>query len=112
MSYLEPGHRAIAEVEDWVGKDLLVGMHRADIIRFMEDTAGCRPSDKLIKRVQEDLDRQAKRFKERKLEGKYVYLFLDAAWVKDIVGVNASRICVLTALGITEDGESSRSVNP
>jgi len=104
-SYLEPGHRAIAEVEDWVGKALLVGMHRADIIRFMEETTDCRPSDRLIKRVQEDLDRQAKRFKERKLKGNYVYLFLDAAWVKDIVGANASRICVLTALGITEDGE-------
>jgi putative transposase len=104
-SYLEPGHRAIAEVEDWVGKALLVGMHRADIVRFMEDTTGCRPSDRLIARVQEDLDRQAKRFKERKLKGRYVYLFLDAAWVKDIVGVNASRICIMTALGITEDGE-------
>jgi len=104
-SYLEPGHRAIAEVEDWVAKGLLVGMHRADIIRFMEDTTGCRPSDKLIKRVQEDLDRQAKKFKERKLRGEYVYVFLDAAWVKDIVGANASRICVLTALGVTQDGE-------
>jgi putative transposase len=104
-SYLEPGHRAIAEVEDWVGKALLVGMHRADIIRFMEETTGCRPSDKLIKRVQQDLDRQAKAFKERRLKGKYVYLFLDAAWGKDIVGVSASRICILTALGITESGE-------
>jgi len=104
-SYLEPGHRAIAEVEDWVSKALLVGMHRADIIRFMEDTTGCRPSDKLIKRVQLDLDRQAKSFKERKLKGKYIYIFLDAAWVKDIVGANASRICILTAIGITEDGE-------
>jgi putative transposase len=103
-SYLEPGHRAIAEVEDWVMKGLLVGMHRADIIRFMEDTTGCRPSDKLIKRVQGDLDHQAKRFKERKLGGRYVYIFLDAAWVKDIVGAKASRVCVLTALGITEDG--------
>jgi transposase-like protein len=79
-------------------------MHRADIIRFMEETTGCRPSDRLIKRVQDDLDKQAKRFKERKLKGRYVYLFLDAAWVKDIVGINASRICILTALGITEDG--------
>jgi putative transposase len=104
-SYLEPGHRAIAEVEDWVGKALLVGMHRADLIRFMEDTTGCRPSDRLIKRVQDDLDRQAKRFKERKLKGRYVYLFLDAAWVKDIVGVRASRICILTALGVTEEGK-------
>jgi transposase-like protein len=104
-SYLQPGHRAIAEVEEWVSKALLVGMHRADIIRFMEDTTGCRPSDRLIKRVQEDLDREAKKFKERKLEGDYVDLFLDAAWVKDIVGGNASSICILTAMAVTSDGE-------
>jgi putative transposase len=104
-SFLEPGHRAIAEVEEWVGKALLVGMHRADIIRFMEELTGCRPSDKLIKRVQEDLDREAKAFKERPLVGKYEYLFLDGAWVKDIVGVRASRVCILTAVGITEGGE-------
>jgi len=104
-SFLEPGHRAIASVEDWVGKALLVGLRRADLIRFMEELTGCRPSDKLIARVQEDLDRQAKAFKERPLDGKYEYLFLDAAWVKDIVGVRASRVCILTAVGITEDGE-------
>jgi putative transposase len=104
-SYLEPGHRAIAEVEQWVLKALLVGMHRIDIIRFMEETTGCRPSDRLIARVQDDLDRQAKTFKERRLESRYAYLFLDAAWVKDIVGINASRVCILTAVGITEDGE-------
>ncbi len=104
-TYLEPGHRAIAEVEDWVAKALLVGMHRADIIRFMEEITGCRPSDKLIARVQEGLDKRAKKWKERKLTGRYEYLYLDAAWVKDIVGVSASRICILTAVGITEDGE-------
>lgn len=103
-SFLEPGHRAIVEVEDWVGKAFLVGMHRADIIRFMEDTTGCRPSDKLIRRVQEGLDKKAKEWKKRKLTGRYEYLYLDAAWVKDIVGANASRICILTAVGITEKG--------
>ena len=104
-SYLEPNHRAIAEVEDWVAKALLVGMRRADIIRLMEETTGCRPSGKLIKRVQKRLDEQVKKWKERALFGRYVYLYLDAAWVKDIVGVNASRICVLTGIGITEDGQ-------
>lgn len=103
-SYLEPGHRAIAEVEDWVGKALLVGIHRADMIRFMEDTTGCRPSDRLIRRVQEGLDAKVKEWKERKLSGRYTYLFLDAAWVKDIVGINGSRICILTAVGVSEDG--------
>ena len=103
-SYLEPGHRAIAEVEDWVGKAFLVGIHRADIIRLMENTTGCRPSDKLIGRVQASLDAKVKEWKERELSSKYTYLYLDAAWVKDIVGINGSRICVLTAVGITEGG--------
>ena len=103
-SYLEPGHRAITEVEDWVSKAFLVGIHRADIIRLMENTTGCRPSDKLIGRVQDGLDAKVKEWKERELKGKYTYLYLDAAWVKDIVGINASRVCVLTAVGITEDG--------
>jgi putative transposase len=104
-TYLESGHRAISEVEEWVSKALLVGMRRADIIRFMEETTGCRPSDKLIKRVQGGLDREVKKWKERKLSGRYVYLYLDAAWVKDIVGINASRVCVLSAVGISDDGE-------
>jgi len=104
-SYLEPGHRAIAEVEEWVSKALLVGMHRADLIRFMEETTGCRPSDKLMGRVQENLDIKAKKWKERTLKGTYTYLFLDAAWVKDIVGIKASRICILTAVGITKEGK-------
>lgn len=69
-SYLEQGHRAITEVEDWVSKALLVGMHRADIVRLMEKTTGCQPSVKLIARVQEGLDAKAKAWKERKLEGK------------------------------------------
>jgi len=104
-SYLEPGHRAIAEVEEWVAKALLVGMRRADIIRFMEEVTGCRPSDKLIGRVQEGLDARAREWKTRRLTGRYEYLYLDAAWAKDIVGVSTSRICILTAVGITEDGE-------
>jgi len=104
-SFLEPGHRAVREVEDYVSKALLLGISRADIIRYMEDTTGCRPSDSLIDRVVHDLDRLAREFKERPLTKDYVYLFVDAAWVKDIVGINATRVCILTAVGVTEDGE-------
>jgi len=95
----------LAEVEDWVMKSLLVGMHRCEIIRFMEETNGCRPSDRLISRVQTKLDDQAKAFKERPLKGRYEYVYLDAAWVKNISGINAKRVCILTAVGITETGE-------
>jgi transposase-like protein len=51
------------------------------------------------------LDSRVKEFRERRLGGRYQYLFLDAAWAKDIVGVNATRICIMTAVGVTYSGE-------
>jgi putative transposase len=104
-SYLEPNHRAIAVVEDYVEKALLSGVSRAELIRLMESSTGCRPSDGLLRRVHGKLDERAKAFKERPLTGRYQYLFLDAAWAKDIVGVNATRVCILTAVGVTYSGQ-------
>lgn len=104
-SYLEPNHRAIAVVEGWVEQAFLAGLSRSEVIRLMESTTGCRPSDGVIRRVQSMLDDRVKVFRERPLRRDYRYLFLDAAWAKDIVGINATRICILTAVGITKDGE-------
>lgn len=104
-SFLEPNHRAIAEVEGWVDKALMAGLGRSEVIRLMESTTGCRPSDTVLKRVQLELDKRVKEFRERPLIGRYQYLFLDAAWAKDIVGLNATRICILTAVGVTYSGE-------
>jgi transposase-like protein len=104
-SFLEPGHRAIADVEKWVARGFVCGLSRSEICRFMEATCGLRPSDGVLSRVQAQLDVRAKAFKERRLVDEYEYLFLDAAWVKDIVGTSAARVCVLTAVGITKQGE-------
>jgi len=103
-SYLEPNHRAISVVEGWVEKAFSSGLSRSEVIRLMESTTGCRPSDGVIRRVQATLDERVKTFRERPLQGRYRYLFLDAAWTKDIVGIHATRICILTAVGITKDG--------
>jgi len=103
-SFLEPGHRAIAQVEGWVDKALMAGLSRCEVIRLLESTTGCRPSDSLLKRVQTELDKRVKEFRERPLKGRYQYLFLDAAWAKDIVGLNATRICIMTAVGVTYSG--------
>jgi transposase-like protein len=104
-SFLEPNRRAFEQVEDWVGKAFLSGLGRSDVVRLMESTTGCRPSDGLLKRVQEDLDKQVKVFRERPLLGRYQYLFVDAAWAKDIVGITATRICIMTAVGVTHCGK-------
>ena len=104
-SFLEPNHRAVAQVEGWVDKALMAGLGRCEVIRLLESTTGCRPSDTVLKRVQLELDRRVKEFRERPLKGRYEYLFLDAAWAKDIVGLNATRICIMTAVGITYSGQ-------
>lgn len=104
-SFLEPNCRAISEVESWVSKAFLCGLSRAEVIRLLESTTGVRPSDNLLGRVQGELDTQVKAFRERVLLGRYQYLFLDAAWAKDIVGINATRICIMTAVGVTHTGE-------
>ena len=104
-SFLEPNHRAISQVEDWVDKALMAGLGRCEVIRLMESTTGCRPSDSVLKRVQVELDKRVKEFRERPLKGRYQYLFLDAAWTKDIVGLTATRICIMTAVGVTYSGE-------
>jgi putative transposase len=104
-SFLRPGHRAIAQVESWVEKALMLGLSRCEVIRLLESTTGCRPSDNLLRRVQGELDKQVKEFRERVLAGRYQYLFLDAAWAKDIIGLNATRICIMTAVGVTHCGE-------
>lgn len=104
-SFLEPGHRAVAQVECWVDKALMAGLSRSEVIRLMESTTGCRPSEKLLNRVQRELDRRVKEFRERPLGGRYRYVFLDAAWAKDIVGLSATRICIMTAVGVTHWGE-------
>jgi putative transposase len=103
-SFLESGHRAVREVENWVEKAYLSGLSRSEVIRFMESITGCRPSESLLLRVQKELDKRVKAFRERRLDGKYQYLFLDAAWAKDIVGVSATRICIMTAVGVTHSG--------
>jgi transposase-like protein len=102
--YLERNHRAVAEVADFVRVGLLNGLSRVQIERQMESSCGVRPSQSVLDRVQKGLDDQAKAFKERVLTDDYEYLFLDAAWVKDIVGISAVRVCIMTAVGITTSG--------
>lgn len=102
--FLDPRRRAIATTERFVEQALLCGASRAEIIRLMTMATGCRPSEGLLRSVQSELDARAEAFRERPLTDRYIYLFLDAAWTKDLVGGHARRICILTAVGVTAEG--------
>ena len=102
--FLVRRERAVQQVEDWVYHVALCGVSRSELCRVLEGMTGFVPSPKLLARVDADLDVEVKRFKERSLPDKYRYLFLDAAWVKDLIGRSVGRVCVLTAVGVTADG--------
>jgi transposase-like protein len=101
---LQRGARAVKELEDWVAEALVAGVNRASIRRTILCMTGLNPSEGLLRRVCGRLDAAAKAFKERRLTQRYEYLFLDAAYAKDLVGLRATRVCLLTAVGITPDG--------
>ena len=104
-SFLEPGRRAVGQVESWVEKALMAGLSQSEVVRLMESTTGCRPSERQLRRVRDELDERVRQFRERPLRGGYKYLFLDAAWAKDVVGLSATRICIMSAVGIRHSGE-------
>ncbi len=103
-SFLARRQRAVGSVGQWVYHALLSGVSRSELVRLMERLTGLRPSERLLSEVQAELDAEVRRFKQRPLRERYVYLFLDAAWVKDLVGRHTGRVCVLAAMGLTEDG--------
>jgi len=103
-SVFERNRRAIPEVEGWVLRAFSCGLSRAEVIRLMESVTGCRPSEGVLRKVQTELDDRVKAWRERELGGEWQYLFLDAAWAKDIVGVNATRVCILAAKAVDADG--------
>ena len=104
-SFLRGRHRAVGSVAKWVYHALLSGVSRSELTRLMERLTGLRPSEKLLAEVQAELDREVLTFKHRRLEDRYVYVFLDAAWTKDLIGRSTGRVCVLTAMGVSAQGK-------
>ena len=102
--FLVRRERAVRQVDEWVYQAMLSGVSRSELCRLLEGLTGFVPSPKLLSRVDAVLDAEVKRFKERRLSDRYSYLFLDAAWVKDLVGSSVGRVCVLMAVGVTDGG--------
>lgn len=102
--FLARGERAVRLVDEWVYHAMLSGVSRSELCRLLERLTGFVPSPRLLGRVEAELDAEVKRFKECRLTGRYRYLFVDAAWVKDLVGRSVGRVCVLMAIGVTDGG--------
>jgi putative transposase len=61
-------------------------------------------SAQTVSNIASSLDRELERYHRRKLEDKYVYLFLDGIILKTKTGFGAKKKAVLVAYGIKMDG--------
>jgi transposase-like protein len=62
-------------------------------------------SAQTISNIAESLDAEVRRYHNRKLEEKYLYLFLDGIYLKKKSGFGAKKRVVLVAYGIRVDGK-------
>jgi putative transposase len=103
-SILQPGRLALPDVEELTAKCLLCGASRRETIEMLTLLLGYPPCGSLLERVQKQLDRQAKEFRNRELTKQYKYLFVDALCVKIKDGRLAKDWMVLIAVGVDEYG--------
>lgn len=57
-----------------------------------------------VSTLTKELDSSLKAFRERKLEGRFPYLWLDAIVLKSREGGRIANVAALVAVGVNEDG--------
>jgi putative transposase len=101
---IERYQRRQAGVNRAVREMFLNGVSTRKVQDVLEPLLGERVSAQTVSRITRILDVEVHRFRERRLEDCYQYLFLDGIWLKVKGGTEAKKRLVLCAYGITVDG--------
>jgi len=82
----------------------LAGVSTRRVAEVLKPLLGCAPSAATVSEVAKELDEEVRRFQQRPLADKYVYLFLDGITLKVKGALGVRKRLVLCAYGITKDG--------
>lgn len=90
-------------------EEALIEMYLAGVsVRRVEDITealwGTRISPSTVSELNQKIYGQIEAWRNRPLEGKHVYVFLDGIWLKRSWGGEVKNIAVLVAVGVREDG--------
>jgi putative transposase len=102
-SFLQPRKRSEQALLSVVQQAYVCGVSRRRVDQLVE-SLGLRVSRSEVSRICAGLDEQVEAFRTRPLEGRYVYLFLDAKVEKVRDGGRVQRKCVVIAHGVHETG--------
>src|SRR6187455_3486748 len=102
-SFLEPRRRSEQALLAVVQQAYVCGVSTRRVDQLVE-SLGLRISRSEVSRICALLDEQVQAFRERPLEGRYPYLFVDAKVEKVRAGGRVVRKCVVIAHGVHESG--------
>jgi transposase-like protein len=102
-SFLQPRKRSEQALVSVVQQAYVCGVSTRRVDQLVE-SLGLRISKSEVSRIAGLLDEQVQVFRERPLEGRYPYLFVDAKVEKVRAGGRVVRKCVVIAHGVHESG--------
>jgi len=102
-SFLAPRKRSEQALVSVVQQAYVCGVSTRRVDQLVE-SLGLRISRSEVSRISAGLDEQVEAFRQRPLEGRYPYLFVDAKVEKVRAGGRVVRKCVVIAHGVHESG--------
>jgi putative transposase len=102
-SFLEPRRRSEQALVSVVQEAYVAGVSTRKVDQVVE-SPGLRISKSEVSRICQGLDEQVEAFRNRPLEGRYPYLWLDAKVEKVRDGGRVVRKCLMLAYGVHESG--------
>jgi transposase-like protein len=102
-SFLEPRRRSEQALVSVVQEAYVAGVSTRKVDQVVE-SLGLRISKSEVSRLCQGLDEQVEAFRQRPLEGRYPYLWLDAKVEKVRDGGRVVRKCLVLAYGVHESG--------
>jgi putative transposase len=102
-SFLEPRRRSEQALLNVVQQAYVTGVSTRKVDQLVE-SLGLRVSRSEVSRISAGLDEQVEAFRQRPLEGRYPYLWLDAKVEKVRDGGRVRRKCLVIAHGVHDTG--------
>jgi putative transposase len=102
-SFLEPRRRSERALLNVVQQAYVCGVSTRRVDQLVE-SLGLRISRSEVSRIAQGLDEQVEAFRQRPLEGRYPYLWLDAKVEKVRDGGRVVRKCLVIAHGVHDSG--------
>ncbi len=90
-------------------EEALVEMYLAGVsVRRVEDITealwGTRVSPSTVSELNQKIYAQIEEWRQRRIEQRFVYVYLDGVWLKRSWGGEVSNVSVLVAIGVDEEG--------